>query len=218
MWLDSPVFPSSLLCCKNDKLNSAIMFKVLKVKPSASILKCKDFVPTGGTVPLKVNWQSWLNRQDSILASWSLNALSFVTRESSLNFQASSFEKKGFYVELILFSCCTVPQPFRNSHGWSVLAVRCSLTVWIASFGKLLISINQYFGLRRFILHIQCITLGSWGSRLEWLLTCFWAVLYLHMRIKPQGSSPCRCPNPSSFWKRIYCMQFLSYNILYILE
>ena len=43
MWLDSPVFPSSLLCCKNDKLNSAIMFKVL-VKPSASILKCKDFM------------------------------------------------------------------------------------------------------------------------------------------------------------------------------
>ena len=42
-WLDSPVFPSSLLCCKNDKLNSAIMFKVL-VKPSASILKCKDFM------------------------------------------------------------------------------------------------------------------------------------------------------------------------------
>ena len=35
------MFPSSLLCCKNDKLNSAIMFKVL-VKPSASILKCKD--------------------------------------------------------------------------------------------------------------------------------------------------------------------------------
>ena len=37
------MFPSSLLCCKNDKLNSAIMFKVL-VKPSASILKCKDFM------------------------------------------------------------------------------------------------------------------------------------------------------------------------------
>ena len=38
------MFPLSLLCCKNDKLNSAIMFKVLKVKPSASILKCKDFM------------------------------------------------------------------------------------------------------------------------------------------------------------------------------
>ena len=37
------MFPSSLLCCKNDKLNSAIMFKVL-VKPSASIFKCKDFM------------------------------------------------------------------------------------------------------------------------------------------------------------------------------
>ena len=172
----------------------------------------------GGTVPLKVNWQSWLNPRDLILASWSLNASSFVMRGLSLKFQASSFEKQGFYLELILFSCCTFTQPFRNLHRWSVIAVWCSLIVWIACFGKLLISVNQYFWFRRFILHIQYIFLESRGSRREWLSTYFWAVLYLHMRIKPQESSPCRCPNTSAFWKRIYCMQFLSYNILYILE
>ena len=104
----------------------------------------------------------------------------------------------------------------RNSHRWSVLAVRCSLTVWIASFGKLSISVNQHFWIWRFILHIQCITLESRGWRREWLLTYFWAVLHLHMRIKPQRSNLVGVPTHicflevyfiiCGFWVIIYCI------------
>ena len=196
------------------------MFKVL-VKPSASILKCKDFMVAYrrySTAQSKLTVLTQSSRLDPCV----LKLERFEFCDARIESQVSGFEfwearfLLGINFVFLLHIHAAIQKFAQMISDCSVAFF--NIIVWIACFGKLLISLNQYFWFRRFILHIQYIFLESRESRREWLSTYFWAVLYLHMRIKPQESSPCRCPNTSAFWKRIYCMQFLSYNILYILE
>ena len=110
---------------------------------------------------LKVSWHSKLETQDSILTSQSLNNLSFEMQGSSLedvridNYQVlmiEDLEAIGFYVKLFLFSKRTTLCSHIFAQSISA-AVRCCVTVWIASFGKLSIRVNRYFRFWRFILH-----------------------------------------------------------------
>ena len=93
----------------------------------------------------KVSWHSKLETRSSILASRSSNASSFEMRGSSLEVRGSSLETRGSSLEFrwsrieyrearfsertTLYSCVAV-QIFAPSIC-PVLAVRCSVTVWI---------------------------------------------------------------------------------------
>ena len=76
--------------------------------------------------------------------------------DTRIKSRVSSFQFWGLRSKVFMWNYfCTITQPFRNLHCRSVVAVQCTITVWIASFDNLSINVNRYFRFRRFILHVQ---------------------------------------------------------------
>ena len=126
----------------------------------------------------KVSWHSKLETQDSILASQSSNALIFEMRGSRIESRVSMIEdrgskKQGFPKE----RCCTLASLLRYSHRWSVRAVQCSVTVWIArvqqafnecksifSVSKIYPACTVYVAFARHVLRFSLMNGAAWQS------------------------------------------------------